>query len=88
MPDHLFHWHDIVGNAGVAMIVGCFFLIQTGRLKSEDLAYTAGNLIGATLVMISLMQAFNIAAFVLEAFWFLISCYGISIRMRARIPRG
>jgi hypothetical protein len=41
-------------------------------------------LIGATLVMISLSPEFNIAAFVLEAFWFLISCYGVVAWIRAR----
>jgi hypothetical protein len=84
MLDHPFLWHGIVGNAGVALIVGCYFFIQVGWLKSGDLAYSAGNLIGATLVMISLSQEFNIAAFVLEAFWFLISCYGVVAWIRAR----
>ena len=84
MLDHPFLWHDVIGNAGVALIVGCYFLIQVGWLKSEDLAYSSGNLIGATLVMISLSQEFNTAAFVLEAFWFAISCYGIVVWIRTR----
>jgi hypothetical protein len=35
MLDHLFLWHDIVGNAGVALIVGCYFFIQVGRTAQK-----------------------------------------------------
>ena len=77
-------WHDILGNAGVALIVGCYFLIQAGCIGSKDLSYSLGNLVGAALVMISLSQAFNVAAFVLEAFWFLISGYGVALWLRSR----
>jgi hypothetical protein len=85
MFEHMFMWHDIVGNAGVTLIVGCYFLIQGGWISSKDLNYSIGNLTGATLVMISLLQELNIAAFVLEAFWFLISCYGVVVWIRARM---
>ena len=77
-------WHDIVGNAGVALIVGCYFLIQVGWIGSKDLSYSMGNLGGAALVMLSLSQEMNVAAFVLEAFWFLISGYGILVWVRGR----
>ncbi|MEM7225627.1 MAG: hypothetical protein AAF495_21795 [Pseudomonadota bacterium] len=77
-------WHDLVGNAGVALIIGSYFLLQAGWFAAKDLAYSLGNLIGASLVMISLVQEFNMAAFVLEAFWFLISGYGIFVWLRGR----
>ena len=85
MFDPQFQWHDVVGNGGVALIVGCYFLLQTGRLESKHLAYSIGNLTGASLVMISLLQEFNVAAFVLEAFWAAISCYGVFAWVRERV---
>ncbi|MEM7171497.1 MAG: permease [Pseudomonadota bacterium] len=84
MAYHGIVWHDLVGNIGVAMIVICYFLLQMGRIGSKDLGYSLGNLVGAALVIISLLQEFNVAAFVLEAFWCLISCWGIILWFRAR----
>jgi len=70
-------WHNIVGNLGVVAIVGSYFLLQTGRIRSADLTYSLGNTVGAILVMISLIAEFNASAFILEGFWALISLYGI-----------
>jgi hypothetical protein len=35
------------------------------------------NAVGAFLVMVSLLFDFNLAAFLMEAFWFLISLFGL-----------
>ena len=78
MQELLVMWHNVVGNAGVALIIGCYFLLQVGWLEARSLSYSAGNLAGAAFVMISLSQEFNMAAFILECFWFLISVYGIA----------
>jgi len=68
---------DILGNAGVVCFLSAFFLMQKGRLHHTGLVYLGLNLVGAILLMISLLVHWNLAAFLLEAAWALISMMGI-----------
>lgn len=68
---------DILGTIGVAMIIITYVLLQTGRLQSTQLSYSLLNAVGAALVLISLYYSFNLSAFIVEAFWLIISVYGI-----------
>lgn len=70
-------WYDFAGNVGVALIVVAYLLLQIGKLRSTDLSYSIMNGAGATLVIISLVFDFNLSAFVVEAFWVMISLIGI-----------
>lgn len=70
-------WHDIVGNLGVLCIVGCYLLLQLGKLSSETLKFSLINLLGASLILISLSVEFNLAAAAIEGFWVIISLIGI-----------
>lgn len=73
-----FAWYDLTGTVGVAVIVFTYVLLQTGRLKSESLAYSVLNATGASLIIVSLIYNFNFSAFIVEFFWVLISLYGIA----------
>jgi len=42
------------------------------------------NALGASLVMVSLLFDFNLSAFLMEAFWFLISLFGLLRTMSSR----
>ncbi len=77
-------WHDIVGNLGVLCIVGCYLLLQLGKMTSEMLAFSVINLIGAALILISLSVEFNLAAAMIEIFWVMISVVGIVRYLRNR----
>ncbi len=72
-----FAWYDIVGTAGVSLIVAAYFLLQTERLRSTALSYSLMNGVGAALVVVSLCFNFNLSAFLVEAFWVLISALGV-----------
>lgn len=76
--------HDLVGNSGVALILVSYLLMQTGRLDARGLRYSLANAVGAGLVVISLGVDFNLSAFIVEAFWALISVYGVSRALRER----
>jgi hypothetical protein len=73
---------DILGTAGVAMIIITYVLLQTGRLQSTQLSYSLLNAAGAALILISLYYSFNLSAFIVEAFWLIISVYGIVRSLR------
>lgn len=68
---------DAVGSVGVGVIIFTYILLQTGKIKSESLAYSVANAAGASLIIVSLIYNFNFAAFVVEFFWVLISLYGV-----------
>ncbi|MCP5063556.1 MAG: hypothetical protein GY936_14010 [Ignavibacteriae bacterium] len=69
--------YDIVGNLGVVLIVGSYLLLQINKVKSSSLSYSMMNLLGASFVIISLIENFNLSAFIIEAFWIGISFIGI-----------
>ena len=68
---------DILGTLSVGVIILAYILLQIGRLRSEQLAYSLLNAVGALLILISLYYSFNFPSFVVEFFWLLISLLGI-----------
>jgi len=70
--------HNVIGNLGVIMIVGSYFLVQIGKMSATGLLYTLLNGIGAAFIMVSLYFDFNLSAFIVEVFWILISLVGMA----------
>jgi hypothetical protein len=70
-------WHDLVGNLGVLLVLGTYLLLQTGRMDMRRPAYSAGNAMGAVLILVSLAYDFNLSSFIIEIVWLLISLYGL-----------
>ncbi len=73
--------HDVVGAIGVTLIVVTYFALQAGRLAT-GLRYSLLNGIGAAMILYSLIFDFNLAAFLVEFFWLVISVYGIYRSLR------
>jgi len=78
------HWYDWAGLSGVAVILLAYFLLQASRLRGDALVYQLMNAIGASLVLISLLYAFNLSAFLMELAWLGVSIYGIVRGRRKR----
>lgn len=74
--------YDTIGLVGVAAIIIAYFLLQADRLRYDDYIYLLLNGGGALLILVSLVYAFNLAAFVMEAIWVAISVYGAVKRWR------
>ena len=68
---------DIVGNIGVVCFLSAYLLLQRGVVTHNQASYLLLNLAGALLLMFSLSIKWNLAAFLLEAAWAIISIYGI-----------
>lgn len=75
-------WYDILGTLGVAVIIFTYILLQLGRIRSEQLSYSLLNAAGASLILVSLYFSFNFPSFIVEAFWLLISLFGIGKYLR------
>jgi len=68
---------DIFGIAGVILLVITYLLLQVNKLQSAGLLYSLLNALGASLIILSLLDNFNLSAFLMEAFWVLISLVGV-----------
>ena len=68
---------DFLGNIGVVLIIIDYLLLQLNRISSNSLSYSLLNAAGASLIIISLIFNFNLAAFIMEATWVLISLFGL-----------
>ena len=79
-----FHLFDLAGFIGVLLIVVAYLLLQLDKLPSSSPRYSLLNAGGALLIIVSLIFAFNLSAFIVEVFWFLISLLGL---WRSLIPR-
>jgi hypothetical protein len=79
----------VTGTIGASMIVGTYLLLRLNRIASSGLAYSLLNAVGAGLVLASLVIKFNLAAFLVEGFWVLISLFGIAqwiLLRRSTVP--
>lgn len=70
-------WYDLIGSIGVAIIIFTYILLQSEKIRRENLAYSLLNALGASLIIISLIFNFNFSAFIVEFFWVLVSLYGV-----------
>jgi hypothetical protein len=75
---------NIVGLIGVGCFLAAYFLLQKGTWSHVGLRYLGANLLGAILVMLSLLIDWNLPAFLLEAAWAAISLYGIYVYLYKR----
>jgi len=72
-----FHLFDLAGFIGVVLIIVAYLLLQLDKLPSSSPRYSLLNAVGALLIIVSLIFAFNLSAFIMEAFWVLISLLGL-----------
>lgn len=70
-------WYDWLGMLGVVLLLLAYFLLQIGKILPSDLSYSLLNLLGSGMIAYSLIEEWNLSAFLIEVFWFLISLYGV-----------
>ncbi|MDD3769195.1 MAG: hypothetical protein PHV10_01140 [Sulfuricurvum sp.] len=68
---------DLIGIFGVVLIVIAYILLQVEKMGARDLSFSLLNAIGALLIIVSLMFDWNLASFLMEFIWLMISLYGI-----------
>jgi hypothetical protein len=79
---------DLVGNTGVVMLIITYLMLQVNKIRSDGLAYSLLNAVGASLIILSLLVNFNLSAFIMEVFWVLISFVGIYRYFRLKALRS
>ena len=68
---------DIGGLIGVAMMLVAYALSSAGRVRVDAWPALAVNLIGAGLVLASLVFKFNLPAFIMETAWAVVALCGL-----------
>ena len=71
-------WLNVGGVIGVAMMLLAYAGIHFDWLDPKKLIPLLMNLIGSSLVLLSMIRAFNLSAFLMEASWALIALYGLA----------
>ena len=79
-----YHWYDFLGNIGVLLILAAYFLLQIDKIDNRSMKFSAMNLSGALLIIVSLYYEFNLSSFIIELAWLLISVMGIIKSLTAR----
>ncbi len=68
---------DITGIIGVALSIYCYARVQWQRDYAKRLRYSLLNLLSAVLLAVSLLHKWNLASFIGNGCWLLISLYGV-----------
>jgi hypothetical protein len=76
---------DVGGLIGVALMLGAYAGAQLRWLDPTRLTALIMNLIGSSLVMLSLARNFNLSAFMMEAAWAVVAIYGLGRLALARL---
>ena len=76
-----------MGTIGVLLIIVAYALLQLDKLSSSAVSFSLLNAAGAGLIIVSLLFNFNLSAFMMESFWFVLSLFGAVRRMTLRTSR-
>lgn len=68
---------QFIGFVGMLFIVYAYFLLQAEKVFQHSLKFQILNLVGAFLLIISLLVHFNLGSFLIEIFWVIITIYGM-----------
>ena len=81
-------WPDMLGFAGVFMVLVAYSLQQMRRIDGNGLLYPSINFIGAIFILVSLFYKPNVPAIVMEMAWAVVSVIGIFFAIKARGKPG
>jgi len=73
----VFTFPDFIGLVGVGMILFTYGALTLEKMDPKGWMYSAGNGLGALLILVSLFYSFNLASFVIEIAWLAISAFGL-----------
>ena len=75
---------DVIGIVGVAIVVVTYFLLQSEKIDSKGFLYSFFNAFGSLLILYSLLYNWNLASFIIEFIWIVISLYGLKKWYRSK----
>ena len=73
----MFDFYEIVGLGGVTIVLLAYFLLNSCRLTQFHISFQLLNLMGASMILFSLIAHWNVATFCIEIAWITISVVGL-----------
>jgi hypothetical protein len=70
------NYADFIGIFGVFLIIVAYIMMQIDHMDPKGVMFSLLNTIGAIFILISLIYDWNLASFVMEIIWFMLSLYG------------
>jgi hypothetical protein len=70
-------WTDAAGLGGVLLILAAYAAATGGALDPKRPLALVANLVGASLILLSLARDFNLSAAAMEGAWALVSLAGL-----------
>jgi uncharacterized membrane protein YqjE len=74
---------QVVGLLGFLAYLGSFAALQMKLLDGNGVVYAALNILAASLVLVSLVEAFNLASALIQVSWICIGLCGLIWRLVA-----
>jgi len=78
---------ELIGVAGFVFYMLSYALLQLGKISGQCYTYTLLNMLAASLVLVSLLNQFNLASALIQISWIVISVVGI-YRLWSNSRRG
>ena len=75
--------YDVLGVAGVVMVLAAYFLLVTERVRETGPAYLGANILGSSLIWVSLAHHYNRPETVMQAAGIAITLVGVLFRKRS-----
>lgn len=79
----VFDLFTVAGMIGTTIVCGAYLTNQQGWLGAEDWRDPLANLVGAVLILISLITAWNLPSAMIEMFWAVVSLHSLIKRTGA-----
>ena len=74
---------EVFGVAGFGLYVSNYLMLTFRILTGNCIIYYLINVTAASLVLVGLMNSFDLASVLIQVFWICISTLGILIRVRS-----
>jgi membrane-bound ClpP family serine protease len=81
LPNFFEVYSNVIGIVGVVCVLAGYFLLQINKISQNNFWFSFVNLLGAVLILISLMYHWNLASVIIEIAWLTISLYGMVVWM-------
>tara|TARA_B100001173_G_C15923935_1_gene519779 strand:- start:621 stop:878 length:258 start_codon:yes stop_codon:yes gene_type:complete len=69
--------YEVIGLGGVLIVLVAYFLLNSGRLTQYHVSFQLLNIVGASMILCSLIEYWNLATFCIEIAWISISSVGL-----------
>lgn len=71
---------QFIGVAGFLFYIASFALLQFRFIDGNGVLYSLLNILGAAFLLVSLMDAFNLASVLIQVSWIVIGLSGLMLR--------